>query len=295
MILLKKIISINHHFFRFKKIFFKLVPISVLSVVICLNIGYFTPKNFGNNSCDLNLLNKGIPIYIYNTGIHTDILVTVNTKIWDWQQHLNIKLIANPSASINYLAFGFGDRAYFLETYTETLLPIATTFKALFLPTPSAMRVLAYQNIPQQYEIKCVIITEFNYLMLMEFINNSFQFDAQGNRKSLIIDPNYRVGFYGAKDTYSILRTCNDWTAEALRLAGVKTPLWPGLSSSIMYHLKSGCAKCSYVHQNLGGSKHFKCPHWGHSMPKNWNGALGIFLKALLDNANVDGSAVTLL
>ena len=131
--------------------------------------------------------------------------------------------------------------------------------------------------------------------MLMEFINNSFQFDAQGNRKSLIRDPNYRVGFYGAKDTYSILRTCNDWTAEALRLAGVKTPLWPGLSSSIMYHLKSGCAKCSYVHQNLGGSKHFKCPHCGHSIPRDWNGALGIFLKALGDTANVDGCVVTLL
>ena len=49
------------------------------------------------------------------------------------------------------------------------------------------------------------------------------------------------------------------------------------------------------VHQNLGGSKHFKCPHCGHSMPRDWNGALGIFLKALRDTASVDGSAVTLL
>ncbi|MCL2926149.1 MAG: hypothetical protein MGF17_16480, partial [Trichodesmium sp. MAG_R04] len=39
--------------------------------------------------------------------------------------------------------------------------------------------------------------------------------------------------------------------------------------------------------QNLGGSKHFKCPHCGHSMPRDWNGALGIFLKALRDTANV--------
>ncbi|MDJ0515152.1 MAG: DUF2459 domain-containing protein [Trichodesmium sp. MO_231.B1] len=219
----------------------KIVLIFILSVVICLNIGYFIPRNLGNNSCDLNLLNNGIPIYIYNTGIHTDILVPVKTKIWDWQQYLNLKLIVNPSVSINYLAFGFGDRAYFLETYTGTSLPIVTSFQALFLPTPSAMRVLAYQNVPQQYEIKCAIITQSNYYRLMEFINDSFQFDAQGNRRSLTIDPNYRVGFYAAKDTYSILRACNDWTAEALRLAGVKTPLWSGLSSSIMYHVNSGC------------------------------------------------------
>lgn len=55
------------------------------------------------------------------------------------------------------------------------------------------------------------------------------------------------------------------------------------------------CTKCGHVHQNLGGSKHFKCPHCGHSMPRDWNGALGIFLKALRDTACVDGSALTLL
>ncbi|MEM1167902.1 MAG: DUF2459 domain-containing protein [Cyanobacteria bacterium P01_H01_bin.35] len=224
-----------------KKKITKILLSLILSLFICLNIGYFTPRNLGNNYCDLNSAKKGIPIYIYNTGIHTDILVPTKTKSWDWQEYLNLKLIANPSASINYLAFGFGDRAYFLETYTGTSLPIVTTFKALFLPTPSAMRVLAYKNIPQQYEIKCVMISQYNYLMLMEFINDSFQFDAQGNRRSLTIDPNYRVGFYAAKDTYSILRACNDWTAEALRLAGVKTPLWSGLSRSIMYHVNSGC------------------------------------------------------
>jgi hypothetical protein len=75
----------------------------------------------------------------------------------------------------------------------------------------------------------------------MEFINNSFQLDAQGNRINLTTDPNYGGGFYVAKGSYSILRACNDWTAEGLRLAGVNTPLWSGLSSSIMYHVNSGC------------------------------------------------------
>lgn len=224
-----------------KNLIIRFILSAILSVIVCLTIGYFTPKNWQNNSCDLTLLEKGIPIYIYNSGIHTDILVPVTTKIWDWQQNFNLNLIVNPSDSINYLAFGFGDRAYFLETYTGKSLPIAITLKALFLPTPSAMRVLAYRNIPQQYEIKCAIITQSNYRKLMEFINDSFQFNAQGNRINLTIDPNYGGGFYAAKGSYSILKGCNDWTAEGLRLAGVNTPVWSGLSSSIMYHVNSGC------------------------------------------------------
>lgn len=55
------------------------------------------------------------------------------------------------------------------------------------------------------------------------------------------------------------------------------------------------CTKCGNVHQNLGGSRYFHCPHCGQKMPRDWNGALGIFLKALRDAACVDGSAVTLL
>ena len=55
------------------------------------------------------------------------------------------------------------------------------------------------------------------------------------------------------------------------------------------------CTKCDHIHQNLGVSKHFKYPHCGHSMPRNWNGASGIFLKVLRDTANVDSSTVTLL
>ncbi|MCL2923586.1 MAG: transposase [Trichodesmium sp. MAG_R04] len=60
------------------------------------------------------------------------------------------------------------------------------------------------------------------------------------------------------------------------------------------YTSKTG-TKCGHVNQHLGCSKHSKCPHCGHLMPKDWNGALGIFLKVLGDNANVDASAVTLL
>ncbi|MCC3527383.1 MAG: transposase [Microcoleus sp. PH2017_22_RUC_O_B] len=37
------------------------------------------------------------------------------------------------------------------------------------------------------------------------------------------------------------------------------------------------CTKCGHVHGLLGGSKKFKCPKCGHSLDRDWNGALGIF------------------
>jgi putative transposase len=43
------------------------------------------------------------------------------------------------------------------------------------------------------------------------------------------------------------------------------------------------CTACGHIHQKLGGSKVFKCPQCGHTLPRDRNGALGILLKALSD------------
>ncbi|WP_448379607.1 RNA-guided endonuclease InsQ/TnpB family protein [Gloeomargarita sp.] len=45
------------------------------------------------------------------------------------------------------------------------------------------------------------------------------------------------------------------------------------------------CTKCGYVHEGLGGHRMFQCPVCKHRLPRDWNGALGIFLRALRDTA----------
>jgi putative transposase len=53
------------------------------------------------------------------------------------------------------------------------------------------------------------------------------------------------------------------------------------------------CTNCGHIHQKLGGSKVFKCPNCGHTLPRDLNGALGILLKALSDTTfTFDGDAI---
>jgi putative transposase len=54
------------------------------------------------------------------------------------------------------------------------------------------------------------------------------------------------------------------------------------------------CTSCGHVYTKLGSSKRFKCPNCGHKLPRDWNGALGIFLKALRDIAEVEPSSIAL-
>jgi putative transposase len=52
---------------------------------------------------------------------------------------------------------------------------------------------------------------------------------------------------------------------------------------------------CGQVHKKLGGSKVFRCRHGGHVIDRDFNGALGNFLRALPDNTSLMDNFVTLL
>ena len=212
--------------------------IVILSLTAFLTIGYLTPRKWGNYSqadCTISL-------YISNQGIHTEIIVPVKNEYFDWNQFLPLTEIGREATSdYKYVSFGWGDRAFMLETSTSAIINPVTAFKALFLPTPSTVHVESYRVLPRNLETKCVKISGANYLRLVNFIKNSFLLDAAGNKIKISYGYDNSDSIYEAKGNYSILRTCNDWTAEALQKADANTPLWSTLSSAIMFHLNSGC------------------------------------------------------
>lgn len=50
---------------------------------------------------------------------------------------------------------------------------------------------------------------------------------------------------------------------------------------------RNTCRKCGHIHTKLGGYKSFKCSEFGHQLDRDWNGELGIMLKALRDTSVV--------
>jgi putative transposase len=48
------------------------------------------------------------------------------------------------------------------------------------------------------------------------------------------------------------------------------------------------CTQCGHVHRKLGSSKNFRCPSCGYEIPRDFNGAVGVFLKAMWDTTFTD-------
>lgn len=220
-----------------KKIF-RFFSITILSLFLALLMGALIPSRWGAKtpkSCDYK-------VCVFNGVIHSDIVVPVKNKIFDWQKYLSLKDIGKQEREdYNYLSFGWGDRDFYMNTPTRIDLKIYKAFIALFLPTSSVMQVQGYKTLPKNVEVKCVGVSKSGYLKLTEFINDTFKVDNQGKKIRLSYGNPVNASFYDAKGIYSILRTCNSWTAEGLRSADVNTPLWAGLPSAIMFHLHNSC------------------------------------------------------
>ncbi|BAY25977.1 hypothetical protein NIES2100_57870 [Calothrix sp. NIES-2100] len=226
--------SFAHWFVNFRRYFFK----GCLFSLALLAIGVFIPRKWTYKPKD----NCNLDVCISNTGIHSNIILPTKNHVFDWHNRISVEGIGiDNSNGYNYLSFGWGDRAFYMSTPSLGDLRLSTTFKALFLPTPSVIYVQGYQLIPDYLEVKCIKVNKNNYLKLIKFIEATFKVDNQGRVIRIGNGHTTNAGFYDAWGSYSILRNCNNWTAEALRQADVNTPLWDGLSAAIMLQLRSGC------------------------------------------------------
>ena len=182
--------------------------------------------------------NDPISIFIADNGVHIDIIVPVKTKACDWNDKLDVKQFWKSNLECNYLAFGWGDRDFYINTPTWENWSLWLAFKALAWPTPSIMHVKGYYNMRESGNVKEVKISKSNYLKLTAFISKSFKVDSHGNFQ--IADKGYghNDAFFEANGNYTAFNTCNSWVKDALKEAKLKTPLWGGLASAIMYHLE---------------------------------------------------------
>ena len=181
----------------------------------------------------------GVTIFLRTNGVHTWIVVPKVTPEMDWRLFAPGADLKDPRWEAgNYVALGYGNRTFYLETPTWGDLTMKNAFLALFGQGRTLIHA-DHTNDPQPTEWqKPLRITHAQYARLVAHMAKSFQRDAQGHTMP-VRGRGYGDSdmFYEANGGYSAVYTCNSWTGEALRAAGIRTGLWTPLSQSIMWRL----------------------------------------------------------
>ena len=177
----------------------------------------------------------GVELFVQSNGVHTDIIMPVESEQIKWNKLLPYSDFVNVNSGFKYIAMGWGDKGFFIYTPTWDDLTFSTTFKAAFGLGSTAMHVKYKYNQPQEDALcKRVVVSKEQYQKLIDFILASFQLK---NAKPILIDHDgytQQDRFYEATGTYSMFKTCNVWTGNALKTTGVKIGVWTPFQSGVI-------------------------------------------------------------
>ncbi|MFK0692051.1 TIGR02117 family protein [Mesorhizobium sp. IMUNJ 23033] len=172
-------------------------------------------------------------ILVLNNPIHTDIAIPVDDDVRQRFRFLADAGIPADAPEVRYIVFGWGGRAFYLETPTWSQLKAVPVLKALTLDAAVMHVDVAGAIVEPHPDVAGFDIGEERFSALLDFIAASFQ---QGPNGPVVVE-NAAYSrfdrFYEANGHFNALVGCNTWTAAALRTAGLRTGWWNPLPASL--------------------------------------------------------------
>jgi uncharacterized protein (TIGR02117 family) len=145
----------------------------------------------------------------------------------DWSKWVNPSHTKSGDSSAVNVAFGWGDKGFYLETKTWDELKLSTACKAVFYLGSSAMHVSFHKKLRETASCRKICVSKESYLKLVEHITESFDADSVGVPKQIVgASFTNHDAFYDAKGKYSLFYTCNTWANDGLKSAGLKACYW---------------------------------------------------------------------
>lgn len=178
---------------------------------------------------------EDVTIYILSNGVHTDLVVPLKTTEVDWSKYIKAENTLAKDSLAKWVAFGWGDKGFYLETPTWADLKFLTAFKAAFALSTSAIHATFYRELKEGENCKPIKISHAQYFRLVEYIEQSLLYDEKGF--TLLIKTNAHYGghdaFYEANGKYNLFYTCNTWANNGLKACGQKACLWTPFDKGI--------------------------------------------------------------
>lgn len=202
------------------------IVLAVLGYVAAGLIGGAIPTN-----ASWHAPSKGIEIFVETNGIHTGLIVPKVAAGIDWGGIARSSDIADPRyAARSHLAIGWGERAFYLGTPTWADIKLSTTIHAAIGSDDTLVHIEHVVRPTPNADQRVVILRPAEYRRLATVIRASL--DGA--------HPSHRFGydrhdvFYQGRGRYDAIRTCNAWTGDALRHAGVRIGVWTPFSVTVM-------------------------------------------------------------
>ena len=172
-------------------------------------------------------------VYLSTNGVHTDFVLPLVNDWMDWRTKVEV-----PSGRTQWLAFGWGDKGFYIHTPSWSDLRLSTALSALSGVGESAMHVTAYTNFTQDESTVELRLSKREYQTLVYYIDASFEKEQQTYQRIEVEGYHQSDAFYEARGSYSLFYTCNTWVNQGLKQINQKAALWTLHDQGILRHYK---------------------------------------------------------
>jgi uncharacterized protein (TIGR02117 family) len=203
----------------------------LLGALLLILAGYFTaagigaviPANGGRAPPA-----RGVRIYVADNGAHTDLILPAAP----FRDFARAEHLADPRYGAEpYIAFGWGNRDFYLHTAQWSDIDAWRTAKALAGIGPTVLHVAHVPEPRAGGSVRAVLLRPEEYRGLVAHVRGTV---AAG---PVVRGYGARDAFYTARGAYSAFGTCNEWTGRGLRKAGVRMGIWTPLPWGVMLWL----------------------------------------------------------
>lgn len=185
---------------------------------------------------------RSVTIHVASNGFHSDIVLPMVSGSKDWRPLLSRSPLTEPHRDAPWVAFGWGAETAYTELGTLADLSPGLILKAAAFDR-SVVHVQPVTAVRTGSNLRSFTVTEAGYRALVGHVDASLQLDEAGEPEVL---PGVSHGngdaFLRRRDRFWLLRSCNVWTGEGLRKAGLPLGLWTPLVQSLMWSLGPGDA-----------------------------------------------------
>lgn len=174
---------------------------------------------------------EGVEIMVETNGVHTAIVMPLDTPQKDWREEFPPAHTASPDRPYTHVSVSWGERQFYLETPTWADLSPLTVLRIATVGGPGLTHAGHYVRPAPGPTIRPLRLRPSEYAALVRAIEATLA--PRGERRRYRGYGSYDV-FYEARGRYTPVRTCNQWTSDMLAEAGARTGWWTPFPGGVM-------------------------------------------------------------
>jgi uncharacterized protein (TIGR02117 family) len=174
--------------------------------------------------------------YACDNGVHVDLVLPAAGQGRDWFEVFSPSHFAGDVTAASHVVLGWGAKSFYATTREWSDIRPVPVLKALFWQDSAVLHVSFGGNPAGCTNCRRVSSDIAGRDALFAYIDATLHGLP---RHADLAGYGANDTFYEAAGTYSLFRTCNVWTADALKQSGQRMALWSPFSFQIMGLLRS--------------------------------------------------------